>query len=108
IGLTNSPNYYLAKQNNLPVGVIYPDQDASGMGTPVNPNVAAMIKGAANPDAARKFIDFVLSPEGQRILVTQDFEIPMLNNVETGEVLPLKSIKRTPVTAQRLADLEES
>ena len=107
LGLTNSPNYYLAKKIDLPVGVGYPDQDANGFGTPVNPNVAAVIKGAANPEAARKFIDFLLSPEGQRILVTQDYEIPLVNNTDAGEVLPLKSIKRTAVPAQRLAELEE-
>ena len=108
IGLTNSPNFYLARQNNLPVGVVYPDQDASGFGTPVNPNVAAVIRGAAHPDAARKFIDFLLSPQGQRVLVTQDYELPLLADVDAGEVLPLKSIKRTAVSAQQLADLEEA
>src|SRR2546422_710192 len=108
IGLTNSPNYYLARQNNLPVGVVYPDQDAGGFGTPVNPNAVAVIKGAANPEAAHKFIDFVLSPEGQRILVTQDYEFPLTADVDSSEVPPLKSIKRTAVTAQQLADLEEA
>ncbi len=108
IGLTNSPNYHLARQNNLPVGVVYTDQDAGGWGTPVNPNAAAVIKGAANPEAARKFIDFLLSPDGQRILVTQDYEIPLVDNADAGEVLSLKSIKRTAVTAQRLAELEEA
>lgn len=107
LGLTNSPNYYLARQNNLPVGVVYPDQEPSGLGTPVNPNVAAVIKGAANPEAAHKFIDFLLSPEGQRILVMQEYEIPLIADADTGEVVPLKSIKRTVVTAQRLAELEE-
>jgi iron(III) transport system substrate-binding protein len=90
------------------VGVVYPDQDAGGFGTPVNPNSVAVIKGAANPEAARKFIDFVLSPAGQRILVTQDYEIPLVDNVDTGEVSSLEAIKRTAVTAQRLADLEEA
>jgi iron(III) transport system substrate-binding protein len=108
IGLTNSPNYYLARQNNLPVGVVYPDQDPGGFGTPVNANSVAVIKGAANPEAARKFIDFLLSREGQRILVTQDYEIPLIAGVNSSEVPPLKSIKRTAVTAQRLADLEEA
>ncbi len=108
IGLTNSPNYYLARQADLPVGVVYPDQESGGFGTPVNPNAVAVIKGAANPEAARKFIDFLLSPEGQRILVTQDYEIPLIAGVDSSEVPPLQSIKRTAVTAQRLADLEEA
>ena len=107
IGLTNSPNYYLAKKMGLPVGVIYPDQEAGGLGTPINPNAAAVIKGAGTPEAARKFIDFLLSPEGQRILVGQDYEIPLIPEADPGEVLPVKSIKRPAVGAQRLAELEE-
>jgi iron(III) transport system substrate-binding protein len=107
LGLTNSPNYYLARQNNLPVGVLYPDQEAGGLGTPINPNAAAVVKGAANPEAARKFIDFLLSPEGQRVLVMQDYEIPLIPEADAGEVLPAKSIKRPAVSAQRLAELEE-
>ena len=107
IGLTNSPNYYLAKKMDLPIGVVYPDQDGSGLGTPINPNAAAVIKGAGHPEAARKFIDFLLSPEGQRILVVQDYEIPLVPEAAGGEVFPVKSIKRPAVSAQRLAELEE-
>ena len=107
LGLTNSPNYHLAKKMALPVGVVYPDQDGSGLGTPINPNAAGVIKGAAHPDAARKFIDFLLSPEGQRILVVQDYEIPLIPEADAGEVLPARSIKRPAVSAQRLAELEE-
>lgn len=107
IGLTNSPNYYLAKKMDLPVGVVYPDQGPSGFGTPISPNAVAVIKGAANPDAARKFIDFVLSREGQRILVTADYEIPLVPGADMGEVVPLKSIKRPGTSEQRLAELAE-
>lgn len=110
IALTNSPNYYVAKQNNLPVGIVYPDQkpETRWFGTPINPNAVAVIKGAANPEAAHKFIDFLLSPEGQHILVAQDYEIPLLEGVNPGEVGSFHDFKRTPVTAQRLADLEEA
>ena len=107
VGLTNSPNYYLAKKASLPVGVMYPDQGADGIGTPINANAVAVIKGARNPEGARKFIDFILSPEGQRILVTADYEIPLLPDIDPGEVLAAKSIKQPPVTGQRLAALEE-
>ena len=107
VGLTNSPNYYLAKKMSLPVGVVYPDQGPDGIGTLINANAAAVIKGAKNPEAARKFIDFLLSPEGQRILVTADYEIPVLPDGDPGEVLPAKAIKQPPVTEQRLAALAE-
>jgi iron(III) transport system substrate-binding protein len=107
IGLTNSPNYYLAKKSGLPVGVIYPDQGASGWGTPISPNAVAIIKGAANVQAAKKFIDFVLSPAGQRILVDSDYEIPLVAGVDSGEVVAAKSIKQPTVSEQRLAELAD-
>ena len=107
VGLTNSPNYYLAKNLGLQVGVVYPDQGPAGFGTLINPNAAAVIKGSANPDAARKFIDFLLSPEGQRILVTVDYETPVIPAVDPGEVLPATAIKQPAVNEQRLADLAE-
>jgi len=107
VGLTNSPNYYLAKKMGLPVGVVYPDQGPEGFGTPVSANAAAIIKGAKNPDAARKFIDFLLSPEGQRILVTADYEMTVLPDGDAGEALSAKSIKQPAVTEQRLAGLAE-
>lgn len=107
VGLTNSPNFYLAKKMNLPVGVVYPDQDASGIGTPIHPNAAAVIKGGANPKAAQKFMDFVLSPDGQRLLVEADYEIPLIPGIDSGEVLPAQSIKRPAVSQPRLAELEE-
>src|SRR5207253_462002 len=100
-----SPNYYLAKRNNLPVGVVYPDQDTDGLGTPVNPNVAAVINGAANPEAARKFIDFILSAEGQRILVTEDYEIPLVEKVPAGDALPLGLLLQLAATTLSLASL---
>jgi iron(III) transport system substrate-binding protein len=107
IGLTNSPNYYLAQKMGLPVGIVYPDQGPEGIGTLINANAAAVIKGAKNLDAARKLIDFLLSKEGQGILVASDYEIPMLADGDPGEVLPAQSIKQPPVTEQRLAALAE-
>jgi iron(III) transport system substrate-binding protein len=107
IGLTNSPNYYLAKRAGMPVGVVYPDQAADGFGTPISPNAVAIIKGAAHPDSARRFIDFLLSPEGQRVLVTVDYEIPLIPGIDPGEVQPATSIKQIKVSESRLAELAD-
>lgn len=107
VGLTNSPNYYLAKKMDLPVGVVYPDQGPSAFGTPVSPNAIGIVKGARNGEAARKFIDFVLSPPGQQILVNADYEIPLIGGVDPGEVVPLKTIQRPAVSEQRLAELAD-
>ncbi len=107
IGLTNSPNYYLAKNAAMPVGVVYPDQTDGGLGTPISPNAVAIIKGAPHPDAARRFIDFLLSPDGQRVLVLADYEIPLIPGIDPGEVRPATSIKQLRVPEPRLAELAD-
>ena len=55
----------------------------------------AVIKGARNVGAARKFIDFALSPEGQKIgLDVKEYAIPTNRNVALpAQVPPLTSIK---------------
>ena len=106
IGLANSPNYFLARKADYPVGVVYPDQDDGGSGTLLNLNAIALVKGAANPRAARRFVDFVLSAEGQRILVNGAYEIPLKPDII--DPVPLTGFRRTPVTEEQLANLAES
>jgi len=107
LGLTNSPNYHLALKAGLPVGVVYPDQGPSGMGSLVNPNAVAIVKGARQLVLARRFVDFILSPEAQAILVRHAFEIPLVSGMDAGEVRPLSSFKSLKISEERLADLEE-
>ncbi|MBI4381987.1 MAG: extracellular solute-binding protein [candidate division NC10 bacterium] len=107
LGLTNSPNYHLALKAGLPVGVVYPDQGPSGMGSLVNPNAVAIVKGARHLVLARRFVDFILSQEAQAILVRQAFETPLVSAMDAGEVRPLSSFKSLKLSQERLADLEE-
>jgi iron(III) transport system substrate-binding protein len=55
----------------------------------------AVIKGARNAAAARKFVDFALSPEGQQIgLDVKEYAIPTNRNVALpAQVPPMTSIK---------------
>jgi iron(III) transport system substrate-binding protein len=55
----------------------------------------AIIKGTRNADAARKFVDFALSPEGQKIgLDVKEYAIPTNRNVALpAQVPPMTSIK---------------
>lgn len=106
VGLTNSPNYFLARKAGYPVGVVYPDQASGGPGTLLNLNAIALVKGAANPGTAKRFIDFVLSAEGQRLLVDGAYEIPLKPDII--DPVPLTGFRRTPVTEEQLADLAES
>ncbi len=105
IGLTNSPNYFLARKARYPVGVVYPDQSDGEVGTLLNLNAIALVKGAQHPDAARRFIDFVLSAAGQRILIDGAYEIPLKPDII--DPVPLTGFRRTRVTEEQLAELAE-
>lgn len=107
VGLTNSPNYHVALEAKLPVGVVYPDQGPKGMGVLVNPNTVAIVKGAKNPEQAKRFVDFLFSKPAQELLVRHAFEIPLLPGVDSGQVRPLSGFKTLQVSQERLADLEE-
>ncbi|MDD5560149.1 extracellular solute-binding protein [Candidatus Methylomirabilis sp.] len=107
VGLTNSPNYHLALEAKLPVGVVYPDQGPKGMGVLVNPNTVAIVKGAKNLDQAKRFIDFLLSKPSQELLVHHAYEIPLLPGTDPGQVRPLSGFKALQISQERLADLEE-
>lgn len=105
MGLTNSPNYFLARRAGYQVGVVYPDQEDGGLGTLLNLNAIALVKGSPHTAAARRFIDFVLSSEGQRLLIEQAFEIPLKPDII--DPAPLTGFRRTAVTEEQLAELEE-
>jgi iron(III) transport system substrate-binding protein len=107
LGLTNSPNYHLALKAGFAVGVIYPDQGPTRMGSLVNPNAVAILKGTKNPADAKRFVEFILGPEAQAILTRHAFEIPLVPGTDAGDVRPLSSFKVLRISQERLADLEE-
>jgi len=107
VGLTNSPNYHLALEARLPVGVVYPDQGPKGIGVLVNPNAVAIVKGTKNLDQARRFVDFLLSKPAQELLTHHAFEIPLLPGIDPGQVRPLAGFKALQISQERLAGLEE-
>ena len=50
---------------------------------------SAIIKGGPNPDGARKWMDFVLSPAGQNVAITVNkFQIPSNKNAQTHPMAP--------------------
>ncbi|KAF0196019.1 MAG: iron(III) transport system substrate-binding protein [Bacillota bacterium] len=104
-GLVNNYYYHLQlaedKDNN--VGAIYPDQGADGMGAFVNAAGVALIKGAPNSSNAKKFVDFLLQPEQQRMFAFNNKEVPLVPGVET--VSEAKRIDEYKVMSVRLQDI---
>jgi iron(III) transport system substrate-binding protein len=77
-GFTDTDDFNVARVDGHPVAVVYPDGGEGQMGTLVIPNTVAMIKGCPHPDAAKKLIDFILSPEvEERLAHSNSAQIPL-------------------------------
>lgn len=78
------------------VGVVYPDQHGDGL--TVNISGAAIVKNGQHLHNARRFMDFLLTPDIQKLFAEVNYELPVLPGVATREgVKPLAEVKRNPV-----------
>lgn len=66
------------------VALVFPDQD--GRGTHINLSGAGIAKHAKHPGNARKFLEFLASPEAQKVFPATSFEYPV--NL-SGDTSPL-------------------
>lgn len=91
-----------AKAEGSPVEFVFPSEGLTYVTEPV-----AIMEGAANPEAARKFVDFVLSEAGQKLVADMGY-IPARNGIASPEGFPardsLKLMAFDP--AKALADAE--
>ncbi len=103
LGLTDSDDVSVAVAEGRPVGFIFPDQ--KGMGTLLIPNCAVLIKGAPHVEQAMKFIDFLLSPETEKMLAeSQAAQIPLRPGIKGPEIFPtIQEIKVMKVDYSKLA-----
>lgn len=67
---TDTDDVYAAQRNGWPVAMNYLDQ--AGEGPLAIPNTAAVIKGTAHPEEAKKLMDFLLSEQLEEMLVRSD------------------------------------
>jgi len=112
LGIVNHYYYVFEKRDGSPVGLIYPDQGEGEMGTLVVPLAVSMIKGAPHPSAAKQFVDFALSADGQQPLTTQESEFPLVEGADLGsakmqDVRTISEIKRPNVDFTELAKAEK-
>jgi iron(III) transport system substrate-binding protein len=99
LGLVNHYYYYRAitKNPQAPIGIVFPDQEGAGTATTISG--LAILKHAKHVGAARKFVDFVLSREGQKLFAEVNFEIPVSREVAAHTLLPpRKSLRLAPVS----------
>ncbi|HXI17096.1 MAG TPA: hypothetical protein VNM48_12065, partial [Chloroflexota bacterium] len=73
---------------------------------------AGIVKGARNPRAARAFVDFLLSPEGQVPMTMQEQEFPLVPGAPLGAaavsgVRAIDQIKRPAVEFLKVAQAQK-
>ncbi len=94
LGLVNHYYYYLQQAEGSNVGIVFPDQGEGQIGLITNATAAAVINGAPHVEAAQAFMDFLVSPEGQKLFAEQNYEYPLLPGVEVHpDVQPLDGFR---------------
>ena len=99
------------KAKGAPIEFVFPKEGVSIVTEPV-----AIMSNSKNPEAAKAFVDFVLSPEGQKLVLEQGFlpadaSLPVPQGFpprETIKLMPLdaaKALADTEANKKRFADL---
>jgi iron(III) transport system substrate-binding protein len=82
-GLTDTDDAIGELEAGRPVTIVYPDQGPDELGTLFIPNTLAILKGSPNPEAARRLVDYLLSPEVEAQLAAgPSAQIPLNPAVE--------------------------
>ncbi len=107
VGLTDTDDVNVALEDKQPVAMVFPDRD--GMGVPVMPNMVSLIAGAPHSEAAKHLIDYLLSPDVEKMLAASEaVQIPLREGVEGPKnIPPLKSFKPMTLDYGKAADRVE-
>ncbi|MGO8916694.1 MAG: ABC transporter substrate-binding protein [Stellaceae bacterium] len=99
----NEYNALIVKAQGAPVAIVYPAE-----GTPLVGGSAGVMKDAPHPDAARLFISYLFSLEGQQFLVDKGYVRSFHPDVkEPADRVPLSAIKlltANPVEQEKAVD----
>lgn len=104
IALQFSPGFLKLVDEGFPVKVIFPSEgvgyEVSGM---------SVLKGAPNPEEAKKLVDWMTSKKGQTELsAKKTYFMPIRSDVSAGEGVPsLSEIKLVPTDAKFASDNRE-
>ncbi|HEX6730289.1 MAG TPA: extracellular solute-binding protein [Pyrinomonadaceae bacterium] len=107
VGLTDTDDVNVAIEDKQPVAMVFPDRD--GMGVPIMPNMVSLVANGPHLEAGKKLIDYLLSPEVERLLAQSEaVQIPLHSGVEGPKnIPPLSSFKPMTLDYSRAADRVE-
>lgn len=103
IGVVLLENALAARQRGSPIDIIYPADGA----IPI-PSMQVILKDTLQPEAAAKFADFLLSNEGQQLLIngymySVDKKMPPPHGAQSLQVATKKSLVWTPQLLEKVA-----
>lgn len=85
--------------------LVFPDQGPGQRGAHVNVSGAGVVKGAPNRENALRFLEFLVSDEGQKLYALANFEYPVVPEVELSPVLEgLGAFREDPLNASQLGE----
>jgi iron(III) transport system substrate-binding protein len=110
IGLVN--HYYIYRhldaQPQAPIAPLITDQQEGGMGTIMNAAGVGIVAHSRHKDLAKRLVEFLASPEGQKIFADQNKEYPLNPEVPADPALPARQSFRTAtVPLVKLGELRE-
>jgi len=108
VGITDTDDANVARLEGKPIGVVFPDAD--GMGTLIIPNCAVLIKDGPNPEAGRRFIDYLLLAETEKALAESEAaQMPLRPGVPTPDnVISVEQLRAMLVDYEKLSGLLET
>jgi len=99
VGIDVSSRAGVAVRNGVPIEIIYPEE-----GSVVYLTALSILQGAKHPNAAKLFLEYCLSPEGQNIY-SQEANYPVVSGIDAPEGLaPLNELKLHHINWEELLD----
>lgn len=85
------------------IGVVFPNQDSTG--THINISGAGVVANAPNEENAVRFIEYLLTPEAQKMIADGNDEFPVVDGVEPSEaVQEMGEFERDDLPLNEFAD----
>jgi iron(III) transport system substrate-binding protein len=81
VTLWDLPDILISRSKGMPFDYVFPRS-----GTVVIDDAIGLVRGSRHPDAARAFIDYVGSTEGQLLAAEKVFRLPARNDLPVGRV----------------------
>ncbi len=100
VGLVNHYYIYrhLAQHPNAPIAIVMPDQGDDAMGVAWNVAGVAISKYSKKQLLAERFVEFLVSVEGQKLFAETNDEYPVRSGVAAAQTIP-------PVTSYKIANV---